>query len=209
MKGTWSARHVKDRFTTKSTMTVGYDAKRGTYTYDIESALEMLPGEPFHFRYGFDFEHHTPLDPFRWQYLIAKRASGAGTYHRPVYPIDPGPRRFILGLHGAKAPYQLAARINVNDQMISTAQLDADRWRQVAVTAQPREGQWFIRLYLDGQPVGEGQTKKFPADSVIVPSLILGAEIFYFHDAYYRGLMGRTLVLHRVATPAEISELAR
>jgi len=618
VKATWSARSVKDRFTTKSTLTVGYDAKRGTYTYDIESALEVLPGEPFHFRYGFDFEHHTPLDPFRWQYLIAKRAGGAGTYHRPVYPIDPGPqndletagggrvwfgrhleqlhvapaveydissatstgrklntavcaafydtgvsfaaetakpgtrlevkyrytgvpaaeakalfdeskiydaptldpkhhyifadewpkltfsqhvpmsetwiygrtpfmtahnvrptyelekncgagsgfamklgpasfgkanlskaaplargryavtalvkaanihgpggrieltatqaktnkrlaearhfvgngtfdwrrqgfafdvpedagalelafgnagtgdflvtevefrrladgealpagvltrandqpapipvapagaiadyrmlegkglvvlnhgsggglghldlanldwvtdagrpalrfadkatgrkefrldsslnrhylnhssyagkdtlplaltghhggggpipgltlaawvkpapamgsahhggrgdiigygaRRFVLGLHGQKAPYQLAARINVNDSIVSTAKLDADKWQHVAMTAEPKDGQWLVRLYLDGQPVGEGQTKKFPADSPIVPSLILGAEIFYFHDAYYRGLIGRTLVLHRVALDEEVRGLAR
>ena len=618
VKATWSARSVKDRFTTKSTLTVGYDTKRGTYTYDIESMLEVLPGEPFHFRYGFDFEHHTPLDPFRWQYLIAKRAGGAGTYHRPVYPIDPGPqydletaggarvwfgrhgetlhvapaveydissgtstgrklntavcaafydtgvsfapetakpgtrlevkyrytgvpaaearslfdtskiyhsptldpqhhyvfadewpkltfsqfvpmsetwilgrtpfmtahnqrptyelekncgagsgfalklgpasfgkanlskaaplakgryavtalvkadnvhgpggrieltatqaktnkklaearhfvgngtfdwrkqgfafdvpedagalelafgnagtgdffvtevefrklrdaeplppdvlaqandtpaiipaapngaiadyrmlegkglvvmnhgsggglghldlanldfvtdagrpalrfadnstgrkafrqdsglnrhylshsgyagkdtlpialtghhgggapipgltlaawvkpapamgsshhggrgdvigygaRRFVLGLHGQKAPYQLAARINVNDSIISTAKLDADKWQHIAMTAEPKDGQWLVRLYLDGQPVGEGQTKKFPAESAIVPSLILGAEIFYFHDAYYRGLIGRTLVLHRAITPAELAELAR
>ena len=618
VKATWSARHVKDRFTTKSTLTVGYDAKRGTYTYDIESALEMLPGEPFHFRYGFDFEHHTPLDPFRWQYLIAKRAGGAGSYHRPVYPIDPGPqydletaggarvwfgrhleqmrvapaveydissgtssgrklntavcaafydtgvsfapetakpgtrievkyrytgvpapeakalfdsskvydsptldpqhhyvfadewpkltfsqfvpmsetwilgrtpfmtahnvrptyelekncgagsgfamklgpasfgkanlakaaplakgryavtalvklanvhgpggrieleatqaktnkklaearhfvgagtrdwtrqgfafdvpedagalaiafgnagtgdflvtdvefrkladgealpagvlaqasdqpaaippapagavadyrmlegkglvvlnhgsggglghldlanldwvtdegrpalrfadnatgrkavrqdsglnrhylshsgyagkdtlpialtghhgggapipgltlaawvkpapamgsshhggrgdvigygaRRFILGLHGQNAPYQLAARINVNDQIVSTAKLAADQWQHIAMTAEPHEGQWRVRLYLDGQPVGEGVTKKFPADSPIVPSLILGAEIFYFHDAYYRGLIGRTLVLHRVVPAGEVAALAK
>lgn len=618
VKATWSARSVKDRFTTQSTLAVGYDAKRGTYTYDIESALEVLPGEPFHFRYGFDFEHHTPLDPFRWQYLIAKRAGGAGTYHRPVYPIDPGPqydletaggarvwfgrhleqlhvapaveydissgtttgrklntavcaafydtgvsfapetakpgtklevkyrytgvpaaeakflfdqskiydsptldpqqhyvfadewpkltfsqfvpmseswilgrtpfmtahntrptyelvkncgagsgfalklgpasfgkanlakaaplakgryavtalvkadnvhgpggrieltatqaktnkklaeawhyvgsgtfdwrkqgfafevpedagalelafgnagtgdflvtdvefrrladgealpagvlakannqpasmpaapagavadfrmlegkglvvfnhasggglghldlanldfvtdadrpalrfadnptdrkdyrldsglnrsyfshssytgkdtlplaltghhgggapipgltlaawvkpavemgksgkggkgdilgygaRRFVLGLLGAKAPYQLAARINVNDTILSTAKLDADKWQHVAMTAEPQDGQWLVRLYLDGQPVGEGLTKKFPSDSAIVPSLILGAEIFYFHDAYYRGLIGRTLVLHRVLAPAELAELAR
>jgi hypothetical protein len=618
VKATWSARSVKDRFTTQSTLTVGYDAKRGTYTYDIESTLEVLPGEPFHFRYGFDFEHHTPLDPFRWQYLIAKRAGGAGTYHRPVYPIDPGPqydletaggarvwfgrhleqlhvapaveydissatstgrklntavcaafydtgvsfapetakpgtklevkyrytgvpaaeakalfdeskiydaptldpkhhylfadewpkltfsqfvpmsetwilgrtpfmtghnqrptyelekhcgagsgfamklgpasfgkanlskaaplakgryavtalvkadnihgpggrieltatqaktnkklaearhyvgngtfdwrkqafafdvpedagalelafgnagtgdflvtdvefrkladaespptgllakandtpapipaapvgavadyrmlegkglvvlnhaaanglghldlanldfvtdagrpalrfsdnttgrkgyrldsglnrhylshpsyvgkdtlpialtghhgggssipgltlaawvkpapemgksghggkgdiigygaRRFVLGLHGAKAPYQLAARINVNDGILSTAKLDADKWQHVAMTAEPKDGQWLVRLYLDGQPVGEGLTKKFPADSAIVPSLILGAEIFYFHDAYYRGLVGRTLVLHRVLPVEEIAALMR
>ncbi len=52
-------------------------------------------------------------------------------------------------------------------------------------------------------------TKKFPADSAIVPSLILGAEIFYFHDAYYRGLIGRTLVLHRALAPDEMAALMR
>jgi hypothetical protein len=98
---TWSARGLNDRFTTTSRLTVGYDAKRGVYTYDIESTLEMLPGEPFHFRYGFDFEHHTPLDPFRWQYLIARRAGGE-LYHRPVYPIDPGPQNGLETLGGAR-----------------------------------------------------------------------------------------------------------
>ena len=123
--------------------------------------------------------------------------------------IGYGARRFVLGLHGQKAPYQLAARINVNDSIVSTAKLDADRWQHVAMTAEPKDGQWLVRLYLDGQPVGEGQTKKFPSDSPIVPSLILGAEIFYFHDAYYRGLIGRTLVLHRVAGADDIATLAK
>ncbi len=46
-------------------------------------------------------------------------------------------------------------------------------------------------------------------DSPIVPSLILGAEIFYFHDAYYRGLIGRTLVLHRVVSAGEVAGLMK
>ena len=62
---------------------------------------------------------------------------------------------------------------------------------------------------MDGKQVGEDQTKKFPLDSAIVPSLILGAEIFYFHDAYYRGLIGRALVFHRALSLEEISALAK
>lgn len=120
-----------------------------------------------------------------------------------------GARRFILGLHGQKAPYQLAARINVNDVVESPTNIEADRWTHVAMTAEPSAGQWHIRLFQDGKPVGEGMTKKFPADSAIVPSLILGAEIFYFHDAYYRGLIGHTLVFERSLSPAEIVELAK
>jgi hypothetical protein len=30
----------------------------------------------------------------------------------------------------------------------------------------------------------------------------------YLHDAYYRGLIGRTLVFNRGLTPAEIAQLA-
>lgn len=101
LKAAWSARHVKDRFTTNSTMNVGYDRERGTYTYDIESELEVLPGEPFHFRYGFDFEHHTPLDPFNWQYLIARKRGG-DDYHRPVTPTDPGPQHDLEMYHGRR-----------------------------------------------------------------------------------------------------------
>ena len=123
--------------------------------------------------------------------------------------IGYGARRFILGLHGQKAPYQLAARINVNDVILTQTKLDDGRWYHLALTAQPHDGQWFVRLYLDGQPVGEGITKKFPNDSVIVPSLILGAEIFYLHDACYRGLIGRTLVFHRILPPVEILQLAQ
>lgn len=104
IEATWNARSLNDRFTTKSTMVVGFDADRGMYTYDMESELEVLPGAPFHFRYGFDFEHHTPLDPFRWQYLVAKRKGGE-LYHRPVYPIDPGPQYDLEPYHGLRMWY--------------------------------------------------------------------------------------------------------
>jgi hypothetical protein len=123
--------------------------------------------------------------------------------------IGYGARRFILSLHNQTAPYQLAARINVNDRIVADTQLAADRWHHVAMTAEPAAGQWHVRLFAGGKQVGEGHTKNFPADSVIVPSLILGAEIFYFHDAYYRGLIGRALVFDRTLTADEIAELAK
>ncbi|MCE9606565.1 MAG: LamG domain-containing protein [Planctomycetia bacterium] len=104
LQATWSALSLNSRFTTKSKLTVGFDADRGMYTYDIESELEVLPGEPFHFRYGFDFEHHTPLDPFRWQYLIAKRKGGE-LYHRPLYPVDPGPQYDLETYYGLRVWY--------------------------------------------------------------------------------------------------------
>lgn len=96
VSASWSARNVNDRFATRSRMTVGYDPRRGAYTYDIESELEVLGGEPFHFRYGYDFEHHTPLDPFRWQYFVVKGDDGT-LYHRPVTPVDPGPQEDLYG----------------------------------------------------------------------------------------------------------------
>ena len=120
-----------------------------------------------------------------------------------------GGRRFVLGLHGQKAPYKLAARINVNDVIEAPTNIEADRWVHVAMTAEPKDGQWHIRLYQGGKQVGEGQTKKFPSNSLVVPSLILGAEIFYFHDAYYRGLIGHTLIFERALSPDEVAKLAR
>jgi hypothetical protein len=101
LKAVWSARHVKERFTTLSKLTVGYDSDRDTYTYDIDSELEVLPGEPFLFRYGFDFEHHTPLDPFRWQYLMIRNREGKLTY-RPLSPFDPGPLEDIEAYQGLR-----------------------------------------------------------------------------------------------------------
>ncbi len=104
ISASWSSRQVKDRFVTRSRMTVGYDDRRATYTYDIESQLEVLPGEPFHFRYGYDFEHHTPLDPFRWQYLLLRRSNGE-LVHRPVYPVDPGPQNDLASYQGQRIWY--------------------------------------------------------------------------------------------------------
>ena len=40
-----------------------------------------------------------------------------------------------------------------------------------------------VKLYLDGELVHNGVTRKFEAPTTIPPSLILGAEIFYLHDA--------------------------
>lgn len=123
--------------------------------------------------------------------------------------IGYGARRFILSLHNQRAPYQLAARLNVNDVFVSSATLDADQWHHVALAAEPNAGQWQVRVFLNGQQVAEGRTTKFAADGPVPHSIILGAEIFYLHDAYYRGLIGRTLVFDRALTPAEISQLAQ
>lgn len=101
---TWRGKHTQDRFGTTSTMTVGFDSQRGTYTYDIDSELEVYAGEPFHFRYGFDFEHHTPIDPFNWQYLVVRRRGG-DLYHRPVSPVDPGPQYDLETYHGLRVWY--------------------------------------------------------------------------------------------------------
>lgn len=102
---TWTARQVKDRFETRSRLTVGYDEKRSVYTYDVDSELEVLGKEPFHFKYGYDFEHHTPLDPFRWQYLLVKREPGPTLERRPVYPIDPGPMSEVEQDNGLRLWY--------------------------------------------------------------------------------------------------------
>lgn len=120
-----------------------------------------------------------------------------------------GARRFILSLHNQQAPYQLAARINVNDSVVSATSLEADRWYHVAMTAEPNSGQWQVRLFVDGRQVAEGRTTKFASDSVVPHSIILGAEIFYLHDAYYRGLIGRTLVLDRAMSAEELGQLAK
>ena len=39
-------------------------------------------------------------------------------------------------------------------------------------------------------------------------TLVLGTERYYLHDNYYRGLLGRTLVVNRALTPGEIASLA-
>jgi hypothetical protein len=102
LSATWSAKHVGGRFTTSSRLMVGYDEARDTYTFDIDSELQMQPGPPFQFRYGFDFEHHTPLDPFRWQYLLIRGRDGELTY-RPLSPFDPGTLDDIEPVYGLRA----------------------------------------------------------------------------------------------------------
>jgi len=123
--------------------------------------------------------------------------------------IGYGARRFILGLHGQSAPYRLGARINVNDRFEAARPLEAERWSHVALTAEPTGENWQIRLYQNGEQVAEGLTKSLPAASPIPDSLILGAELFYLHDAYYRGLIGPAVVVERTLTPEEIHGLAQ
>ena len=55
-----------------------------------------------------------------------------------------------------------------------------------------------MRVYVNGNRVLEGVTEKFDAPASIPPSLILGSALFYLHDSWYRGLIGRTTMLDRV-----------
>jgi hypothetical protein len=116
----WTSEHINGAFVVKTSMLVGWDASRQVYTYDVDSTMEVM--KDFTFRYGYDFEHHTPLDPFRWQYLIAKRSNGE-FYHRPVYPVDPGPQydletiggsRVWFGRHGEAMHLAPAVEYNIS-----------------------------------------------------------------------------------------------
>jgi len=136
---------------------------------------------------------------------IKPAAEMGQSHHKGIGDIiGYGARRFILSLHNQKAPYKLAARLNVNDRIESKAVLEADRWYHVAMTAEAVGEHWQVRLYVDGKQVAEETAMNFPASSVVSDSLILGAELFYLHSSYYRGLIGRTLVLDRVLSDREI-----
>lgn len=120
-----------------------------------------------------------------------------------------GARRVILRLNGQQAPYQLSACLNVNDSFTAPDKIEAGRWAHVALTGTPAENKkWRVRLYLDGKLVQEGVTKVLDAPLSIPPSLILGAELFYLHDSYYRGLIGHTLVFDQALSGDRIAELA-
>ena len=85
----------------------------------------------------------------------------------------------------------------------------ADRWYHVAATAEPTpEKKWKISLYLDGARVLEGLSEKSTPPFRLPPSLVCGAELFYLHEAYYRGLLGRVTVFDRALSEEEIKQLA-
>ncbi|MFM8359563.1 MAG: LamG-like jellyroll fold domain-containing protein [Verrucomicrobiota bacterium] len=134
---------------------------------------------------------------------------GKGQHEGRGDVIGYGARRFVLGLGRQDAPYPLEARLNSNDRIESSGTLPAGRWSHVALTAHPEGGQWRVTLFLDGEPVGSGVSRSLPADTEIPDSVVLGAEFFYLHDAYFRGLMGSVLVVPRALAAAEMKTLAR
>ena len=137
-------------------------------------------------------------------------AMGVGQHGNSGDIVGLGARRFIIRLQGRQAPYPLQAAFNVNDRFQSTATVEADRWSHVAMTAEPTETKkWRVRVYLNGKKVVEGVTEKLDAPVQIPPSLILASEIFYLHDSWYRGLIGRTMLLDHALNEGEVAELAK
>jgi hypothetical protein len=133
---------------------------------------------------------------------------GAGEHPGEAHVIGLGRRMLILRLVGEKAPYGLTAAADVNDRLTADVELAADRWYQVAVTAEPAGAKWRMRLYVDGEQVKEGVTSKFDAPAALPDVLVFGAEEYYLHSNYYRGLLGRTLAFTRALTGAELKALA-
>jgi hypothetical protein len=122
--------------------------------------------------------------------------------------VGVGARRFILSLSGREAPYRLQARLNVNDRFTAEdVEIPAGKWTHVAMTCAADSGKWIVRLFVNGNPVFEDRTENYAAPTSIPPSIILGAEIFYLHDAFYRGLMGRTLVFDRALMDHDVRGL--
>lgn len=195
IQASWTAKQTKGRFTTRTTMTAGFDAKRQTYTYDVDSELEVV--ETFHFRYGYDFEHHTPLDPFRWQYLVLRKKGGA-LFHRPVYPIDPGPQydletnnglRVWYGRHGEAMTVAPAVeyQIDAGKRRLNTAVCAAFYDTGVgfeAETAKPGT-KVRVRYRYTGYPAAEAEA--LFKESTIYPSHTLDPDHHYlFADDWPR-----------------------
>ncbi|HVE39928.1 MAG TPA: LamG-like jellyroll fold domain-containing protein [Planctomycetota bacterium] len=154
---------------------------------------------------GFDLQAFTVSS-----WIKPAATMGAGAHANSGDIVGIGARRFILRLQGHQAPYPLQAAFNVNDRFQSTATVEADKWSHVAMTAEPTETKkWRVRIYLNGRKVAEGVTEKLEATGQVAPSLIFGSEIFYLHDSWYRGLIGRTMLLDHALTDVEITELAK
>ncbi len=135
---------------------------------------------------------------------------GAGERGGAGDVVGLGARRFILRLVGHQAPYRLQAAVNVNDRVEGSSPVAADRWVQVAMTGEPAEsGKWRIRLFVDGRVVGEGRAETLAGPVSLPPSLILGSELFYLHDSWFRGRIGRVVVLDRALTGEELGALRR
>ena len=54
----------------------------------------------------------------------------------------------------------------------------------------------------------EADSKEFAAPASIPPSIILGAELFYLHDVFYRGLIGRVIAFDRAVDAVELKKLS-
>lgn len=120
-----------------------------------------------------------------------------------------GARRIILRLVGMEAPYKLQAALD-NKDLITTsdAPIDANRWYQVAVTGElTPEKKWRARMYLDGKMIQQGDTMRTSGPIAIPGSVVMGTELFYFHNSFYRGLLGRTLIFDRCLADEELSTL--
>jgi hypothetical protein len=120
-----------------------------------------------------------------------------------------GNRRAILSLAGQVAPYTLKGRINVNEKIESQKKLDADRWYFVAMTCKPEADGHRVRLLVDGEPVGEGMVNGLANEKSVADSIVLGTEIYYLHGAYYRGLIGRVLVVLGVVDDSTLRGISR
>jgi hypothetical protein len=76
------------------------------------------------------------------------------------------------------------------------------------MTCKPQATGWQVVLFLDGKQIAAGLSKMPPQETKITDSIVLGAELYYLHDAYYRGEMGRVVVLNKSLEATEIEKLA-
>jgi hypothetical protein len=187
----------------------------GILDLNLRNPFQRQNYEPVsHGAFGLEGGPHEEVGPLSGITLAAwiKPAAEMGksiSYGGKGDIIGFGGRRFILSLHGQTAPYSVAARINVNDTIESTTRLEADRWYHLAMTCTPLEDSWLVRLFVDGQQVGSGAAKSLPVTSKISDSLVIGAELYYLHGAYFRGLMSDVMIIQRSLDDSEISSIFR
>ena len=105
----WVGKHEKERFATKSTMTVGWDAQRAVYAYDVESELEVLPGGRSTSSTGSTSSTTPRSTPSTGSTSCFSKKDGT-LNRRPVYPVDPGPQNDLEASRGAAGVARPAQR---------------------------------------------------------------------------------------------------
>lgn len=119
-----------------------------------------------------------------------------------------GGRSVELALKGKKPPYLLGVNLGFHEFIWTEAEIEPNKWYHIVFVGETQKDKKMkFSFYLNGKLIKEKISDKITSPMKFYPFVILGAEIYYLHEGFYRGLIGPLIVYKKALSSKEIEEL--
>jgi len=116
-----------------------------------------------------------------------------------------GGRYCELCLKGIEPPYNFGLNLAYQEYIWTDEKIEQGKWYHFTVVADGKDKEKMnFYIYINGKLVKQEVSQKFNSPLRMQSILVIGAEPFYLHEAYFRGKIGKITIYDKALNSQEI-----